>query len=192
MAGQRRKQIQDTANQETKQTENQEAGPPQDDLQAAAQEGRARRDPRQDAKKARDGGRIPLGSMHQKLVLEDFSDQLEGYVPRWIKDTKSRIRDALRAGYEPIYRDGIKAGSGEDLNTDMGTWVSQVTGTDEGGRPEICYAMKIKKEWYKQDQANKQKQVDSIDEAIRGEGVNSQQNDGRYVKQNTYQVGSKI
>lgn len=153
---------------------------------------RGREDARVESAARRDGGRIPLGAPHQKLTLMDFGDQLEGFVPRWFTDTKTRIRDALRAGYEPIYRDGVKVGDGDDRNSDMGSWVSQVVGTNEAGQPLVAYALKIREAWHKEDKQEKQKAVDMIDEAIRGEGVNSQAGDGRYVKQNTYQVGSKI
>lgn len=128
-------------------------------------------------------GRVPLGSPTQKLTIRDYGGQLDGYVPRWVNDKGARISQALQGGYEPVLKDDrIAAGAaGEDRNSDMGSWVSQIVGTKEDGSPMRAYLMRIKREWYDEDQKAKQKQVDAIDEAIKGGRINEKADDGRYL-----------
>lgn len=145
-----------------------------------------RENPRVEANKERSQrGRVPLGALHHKLSLEAYADQLEGFVPRWINDIPGRIQQAIKGGYEPILRNDIKVGDGEDLNQDMGTWVSEIVGRHEGtNQPMLAYAMKIRKEWYDEDQKAKLKPVDEVEAAIRNTGLQSNQGDNSnsYVK----------
>ena len=128
-------------------------------------------------------GRIPLGAPQLKLQVRDYEGQLQGYVPRWINDEADRINAALNGGYEPVFKtDKLKAGqSGEDLNSDIGSWVSKVVDRHQDGTPKRAYLMKIKREWYEADQQAKQKEVDAVDEAIRGGLINQKADDNRYV-----------
>lgn len=145
---------------------------------------RDRQDKRFDASEKRESnGRVPLGTPGMKMSIRDYGGQLEGYVPRWINDKGGRIHQALGGGYEPVFKDDrVVAGeSGGDRNSDMGSWVSQIVGTKEDGSPLRAYLMKIKREWYDDDQKAKQQQVDAVDEAIRGGRINEKAGDGRYL-----------
>lgn len=161
--------------------------------------GAARREnPRAVAEKLRERGadgheRVPLGGMHQKLTVRDYGGQLVGFVARWRSDRDSNIETALQAGYVPVYKEGVEIGDGHDYNPDRSTWVTKHGGTHEHGQPRKMYLMKIKKEWYEQDQAAKQRQIDKIDEAIRGDGIPATEGDGtnRYVKTADYSINSR-
>ena len=170
-------------------TEKPEQSIPPEEL---SQLSRERHDPRAESVRERQRpDRVPLGVPHFKLTLVDYADQLEGYVPRWINDDGGRIQHAMKGGYEPIYQDHIKVGDGEDLNTDMGSWVSQIVGKKENGEPLRAYAMKIRKEWYDEDQKAKQAPIDAIDEAIKGGNVAKQAGDNRYVKSIQYETNRR-
>ena len=137
------------------------------DLERAMEAGRERLEPRAEAEKERGGGRIPLGAPHLKLEVHDYADQLDGYHDRWIVDDGDRILRATRGGYQPVFRDGIKVGQGEDLNTDMGSWVSQPTGTQKDGRPQLSYLMKIRHDLWLEDQETKRKPIEAFERAIK-------------------------
>ena len=161
------------------------------------EETQRRVNPRAKAARARargaSGDRVPLGVPTLKLSLRDYDGQLDGCVSRWINDTGDRIDQAIRGGYVPIYKHGLEVGEGDDdsYNPDQDTWVSKVVGTHDSGRPLIAYAMKIREEWYRQDQAAKQKSVDAIDDQIKRGLVNQGHDDKRYLKTADYQIGSK-
>ena len=137
---------------------------------------------------AQASGRIPMSAPQLKLLLP----AIPGYHCHWLNDTSGRLAAALQGGYEFIKpeevhvnpRDlaGDPASSG---TTDMGTRVSVVVGSDEHGNPLRAYAMKIREEWYKADQAAIQARSDGIEDAMRqgrvagGQGGDSS---NRYVK----------
>lgn len=96
--------------------------------------------------------RAPLGMMQQRLTYS----QRPGYVRRWFNDKDNRIHLAQEAGYEFV----------EEEQDGRAVKVSQRVGTHEGGSPMVAYLMEIRQEFYDEDQAYKQAQVDKIDEAI--------------------------
>ena len=96
--------------------------------------------------------RIPLGSAKFKLAYEDRP----GYHRHWMNDRSNRIHDAERAGYTFV----------EALNDGRKEKVSRRVGSHEDGSPMSAYLMEIRQEFYTEDQAAKQKQVDAIDAAI--------------------------
>lgn len=133
-------------------------------------------------------GRIPMSAPQLKLLLP----AIPGMHCHWLNDTAGRIQAALQGGYEFIKpeevhvnpRDlaGDPAASGV---TDMGSRVSVVVGSDDRGNPLRAYAMKIREEWYKADQAAIQARTDGVEDAMRqgrtsgGQGAD---NSNRYVK----------
>lgn len=117
--------------------------------------------------------RVPLGSFRRKLTVDDdFVKKMDrdGYKLRWINDDgRSRIEQAQQAGYSFVTSDGLEQiGDQGDGNTDPGQRISQVVGTTDDGAPMRAYLMAIPKDWYEEDQREKQKHVDEIDKAIKG------------------------
>jgi len=106
-----------------------------------------------------------MGGYSQNLAV----DLPEGYVGRWFNDVGDRIRRALRAGYQPVLKDGtmgdVNVSGGDEA--DMGQWTNKRVGKGDNG-PLMGYLMAIKKEWYDEDQAKKQRDLDMVDEAIKG------------------------
>lgn len=123
----------------------------------------------------RQSNRVPLGNYRRKLSIDDnLKSRIEqdGYVLRWVNDQKSRIHDAQQAGYVFVTSDGLeKIGDNGDQNTDPGSRISQIVGTNEVGDPIRAYLMAIPRDFYEEDQQLKQKQVDEIDDAIKGGNV---------------------
>lgn len=141
-----------------------------------------------DRVKEQASGRIPMSAPQLKLLLPS----IPGYHSHWLNDTSGRIAAALQGGYEFISAEEVHVNS-RDLGgdpassgqTDMGSRVSVVVGSDERGNPLRAYAMKIREEWYKADQAAIQARTDGVEDAMRqgktsgGQGAD---NSNRYVK----------
>jgi len=127
--------------------------------------------------------RVPMGVNSLKMDAK----APKGYVGRWFNDNWSkdpdRINRALEAGYEFVTRD--KAGkigtAGEDSNQNMGGRVSRRVGTNDDGSAITGYFMAIKQEYYDEDQALKQAEIDKVDAQIHKGKYEANQNDKRYT-----------
>ena len=102
--------------------------------------------------------RIPMSVPVQKLETAE----LPGFHLHWFRSDAERIQRALDGGYEYVDTREIQPNSvslGGDSavsgNTDMGSRVSIVSGQEVGkdGQPARLILMKIKQEWYDEDQA---------------------------------------
>lgn len=109
--------------------------------------------------------RVPFGGDRLKLSVP----KLDGYRGYWFKDVGGRIQDAINAGYQFVDQSRNLMGVGTSLsgNTDLGTYVSKVTGTLENGQPQRCYLMYIRNDWYLEDVARKDAPLKEIDRTIR-------------------------
>lgn len=106
--------------------------------------GRARR-PRRE--------RIPMSVPQARLDVEE----IPGFRLYWFKE--ENIPRAIQAGYEFVGNDEvalnrIEIGGHSDAsgNTDLGSQVSLVSGTDARGQPQRLVLMKIPLEYFKEDQ----------------------------------------
>jgi hypothetical protein len=168
------------------------------ELQAAANIGRSRTDPRVEDSESRTDGRFLLGGFSLNMELSGEKD--DSYHYRWFVDRSDRIRKALMAGYRPVLlgdgeTDLTNVNSDQNL-ADQGQWIQMKSGSHDSGKPEISYLMAIKKEFYQEDQAKKQHVVDSTEAAIHGgtlgsthrddiETHNAQGKEVTYVKQSS-------
>jgi hypothetical protein len=101
------------------------------------------------------------------------NNQIPGYHMHIFNDEPGRIQTAIDGGWEFVTPDevgGVKD-SVTSGNTDLGDKVRFLVGTSEKGDGLYAYLMKIKEEWWEEDQAEIQKRNDRVDDAIRG-GVN--------------------
>lgn len=101
------------------------------------------------------------------------NNQIPGYHMHIFNDEPGRIQTAIDGGWEFVTPDevgGVKD-SVTSGNTDLGDKVRFLVGTSEKGDGLYAYLMKIKQEWWEEDQAEIQKRNDRVDDAIRG-GVN--------------------
>lgn len=138
--------------------------------------GRPRNDDRDSDRKQR----VPLGGIKMKL---SYPNQDPNYEYRWLNDKGNRINEAQDGGYEFVTRSEGKAG--DEVGSDQGTdsRISKVVMTNEDGSPRRAYLMRIKKDWYKQDQVKKQEYLDNIEKQLmRGIDAKGRPGqDGRYI-----------
>jgi len=101
--------------------------------------------------------RIPMSVPVQRLE----APSIPGYHLHWFNGTEERLARAQAAGYEFVNADEVKVNSvglgnesTQSGNTDLGSQVSVVAGSEIGrdGQPMRMILMKIKQEWYEEDQ----------------------------------------
>ena len=117
--------------------------------------------------------RIPMSLPVQKLAVPD----IPGYHLHWMLGTPSRLAQALKAGYEfvdgsevEVISTGLADSSTANGNTDLGSRVSVIAGADTGadGQEQRLYLMKIKQEWFDEDQRALANRNEDIARALRG------------------------
>lgn len=142
--------------------------------------------------------RIPMSVPVQKLE----APEIPGYHLHWFISSTERIQRALEGGYEFVdHREmkinnvslgGDSAASG---NTDLGSRVSVLSGQEIGkdGQPTRLVLMKIKQEWYEEDQKLIDAQNERVAASIRGGQLGADKERGgdavhRYVDKSRTQI----
>lgn len=94
-----------------------------------------------------------------------------GKVGRWVNDDGKKIEERTAQGYDFV-PDRKKVGEGEDDgNTSLGDMISMRVG-DKNGKPLMAYYMEIEEEFYEEDQATKQKEIDEVHDSIHANAEN--------------------
>jgi len=120
--------------------------------------------------------RVPFGGPQQRFsVSEKDGFAYRVFNDNWKKDPE-RIKKALAAGYEFVSEDqsGKSAGTNED-----GTVIRGVL-------------MRIPEEFYREDQAAKQSEIDKIDEQINRGKFTEKPGDNRYSPGGGIQIETKL
>ncbi len=103
--------------------------------------------------------RTPIG---QRNVL-NVQGKEDGYVYRIVNDTGDRIQQFLDAGYELVDANSVRVGDKRvNQSTPEGTKAQVSVG---GGQK--AFVMRIPKEYYEEDQAAKQAEVNRLEESIK-------------------------
>jgi hypothetical protein len=122
------------------------------------------------AKKSRKQ-RVKFGDARLRMSIDPATAEKmkrEGLVPRWVNDVKGRIPELQLRGYDFVRDPEKEIQAGEDnKNTDMGSAVSKIVGTNADGSPMRAYLMAQDKENYDEDQRLKEEINMKVDEAIR-------------------------
>lgn len=113
--------------------------------------------------------RVPVG---QRNILT-VKGKDPAYVYRIVNDVDDRITQFQEGGYEIVQDEAVKVG---DARASAGTPVGTAKNMSVG-RGTKAYVMRIKREWYEEDQANKQGNVDRQEQATREKAL-----DGTYGK----------
>ena len=116
--------------------------------------------------------RTPVSGNRDILNVKGTDD---GFVYRWVNDTDDRIQMFEKGGYEKVDHE-VEIGS---VAVNRATTVGK-TVTKNVGKGTEAHLMRIKREWYDEDQANKQTQVDDTEAAMKQQ-LNSG-SDGQYGK----------
>ncbi len=140
--------------------------------------------------------RVPMAIPRQKLALPD----IPGYHVHWINDYPGRVLSAQEGGYEFVTPEegrvlsrAIANDPAQSGNTDLGDRISIVVGQDNG-QPLRAYAMKIRNEWFEEDQALLSEKNRQIQQAIRDGSIGSEQGSAadrkqRYVRTAQFSSG---
>jgi hypothetical protein len=107
--------------------------------------------------------RVPVSGPRDILTI---SEKDANYVYRWVKDVPGRIQRFLDAGYEVVVHDAKVGQKTVDSTSRLG---SALTRNTDG---TLLVAMRILREWYDEDQASKQREIDSLEAAMSAEGGN--------------------
>lgn len=135
--------------------------------------------------------RVPLGVPRMKLNTKP----IPGYVTRWVCDRPGRLQAAQEGGYEFV-REEMEVGQDSATRaTSTDSRISRVVGTHKDESTMKAYLMKIKKEWYDEDQEAKAKRIADGEKAIfRGKERNMAADQhgmydpgGSEITSNTYQ-----
>ncbi len=137
----------------------------------------------QGAKTSAERKRIPMSVPVQKLEVPEMA----GYHLHWFRGENARISRALDGGYEfvksgELALNNVSLGgdSAESGNTDMGSNVSIAEGSGVGGdgQPLRMVLMKIKLEWYEEDQRLMENRNEQVAASLRG-GLLGSENDAQ-------------
>lgn len=142
--------------------------------------------------------RIPMSVPVQKLEAPD----MPGFHLHWFTGSPERLQRAIDGGYEFVDEREMKINnvslgtvSTASGNTDMGSRVSVVSGTEIGkdGQPMRLILMKIKQEWYEEDQKLVEARNEQVASALRGGKIGAEQDAAgdvqhRYVDKNRTKI----
>jgi hypothetical protein len=95
---------------------------------------------------------------------------ISGHHLHIMNDDKTRIQDALDNGYVFVKPEEVEGLSDNVVakNGDLGdSRIRFLVGSRDKGEPMYGYLMKIRQEWYEEDQAELQAKNDKVDAAIR-------------------------
>lgn len=116
--------------------------------------------------------RIPMALPTLKLAVPE----VPGYVLHWFRGNAQRIQQAVAAGYEYVERDELQVnGTGlansydDDGNTDLGTRVSVASGSEDSEGGSRLYLMKIRQEYWDEDQQAVNARHEQIAGQLRGD-----------------------
>lgn len=131
------------------------------------------------SKSAKVVGRIPMSVPSQKLTVPE----IPGYHLHWMMGTVERLEQARRAGYEFVERGevevietGLANDPSGDGNTDLGSQVSLVAGgLTTSGQPARLVLMKLRQEYWDEDQKALEAKSDALVAALRAGKLNAAQ-----------------
>jgi hypothetical protein len=112
--------------------------------------------------------RTPLGQRNRI----SFNTE-EGYHYHLINDKDGRLQKAIEGGYEYVESDKNLGDEIVGTAKKIGKYVSMPVGSGTQG-----YLMRIKNEWYNEDQAEKQKKVDATESAMKPNKAKNEYGEG--------------
>lgn len=111
--------------------------------------------------------RVTRKSLFQRGPQSIAGEKDPNFEYRFVNDTGSRIANFQAAGYEFVEDKDLIVGDARVFDpSDMGSG-KKVTSNDG----TVSYLMRIKKEWYQEDQATKAARVDETEQAMKHEAT---------------------
>lgn len=113
--------------------------------------------------------RVVRKSLFQRGPQSIAGEKDPNYVYRFVNDTGSRIANFQSAGYEIVKDDELTVGDSRVFDpSDLGSG-KKVTSNDG----TVSYLMRIKKEYYEEDQAAKQNYINETERAMKQQATQS-------------------
>ena len=113
--------------------------------------------------------RVVRKSLFQRGPQSIAGEKDPNYVYRFVNDTGSRIANIQAAGYEIVKDDELTVGDSRVFDpSDLGSG-KKVTSNDG----TVSYLMRIKKEYYEEDQAAKQNYINETERAMKQQATQS-------------------
>lgn len=142
---------------------------------------------------------IPRTAIRERGVFNGTTKKLSvtteipGYQLRWFNDQDGRVEAAVgRAWWDFVTQDEIALQDGNkvlDRNSDVGTRVRAIVGTLDNGDPLYAYLLKIKKEWFEEDQQSSAKLIRAGEkEMLKNGGLNTDRIAEKYLPDNRKQA----
>ena len=113
--------------------------------------------------------RVPVGTRNVLTV----AGKEPGYEYRIINDSGDRVQEFLDAGYEIVDKDSVRVGDKRVNSSSSEGSVKQIS----VGQGQKGFVVRIRKEWYDEDQLKKQRQVNELERATKEKAL-----DGTYGK----------
>jgi hypothetical protein len=112
--------------------------------------------------------------------------EIPGYQLRWFNDAPGRLDTAVsRSWWEYVTQDEIALGDSNKVvgrNSDVGNKVRAIVGTTDQNEPLYAYLMKIKKEWFEEDQQDSAQKIrNSEAEMLKNGGMNTDRIGEKYL-----------
>lgn len=114
------------------------------------------------------GTRVKRTPVGQRNILS-VSGKEEGYVYRIVNDSGDRIQQFIDAGYELVDASTVRVGDKRVNATSAEGSKAQVS----VGKGEKAFVMRIKQDWYDEDQAAKQAEIDRLEQTIKNKATGS-------------------
>ena len=112
-------------------------------------------------------GRVRRSPLTNKGKLT-VANKDPNYEYRFVNDDGDRVQELIEQGYEPVHRSETKVGSARvDASSPEGSILQLSVGE---GKKSIL--MKQRKEFYEEDQAIKQGEIDKLEQATKQEALN--------------------
>ena len=113
--------------------------------------------------------RVPVGTRNILTV----ANKDPSYEYRIVNDSGDRVQEFLDAGYELVEQNSVRVGDKRVNSASAEGTLSQVS----VGQGMKAFVMRIKKEWYAEDQARKQQYVNRLESSTKEQAL-----DGTYGK----------
>lgn len=113
--------------------------------------------------------RVPVGT--RKILT--VTGKEAGYEYRIVNDSGDRVQEFLDAGYELVENGSVRVGD-KRVNTATSEGTNAQISVGQGQK---AFVVRIKKEWYDEDQAVKQAKVNELESATKAKAL-----DGTYGK----------
>jgi hypothetical protein len=111
--------------------------------------------------------RIRRTSLGARQILA-LANKEPGYEYRFVNDSADRVQRFLDAGWEMVSAEDVRIGD-KRVNSPSPEGSHAVASVGQGMK---AYVLRIKDEWYEEDQAAKQAQVNAIEDSTRAEALN--------------------